>query len=71
MHTLRHLIKDVSKCALGCGIPQEPVQEAVCHLVIFLVRKGPWTGGSGDLSSGLLLLAISVSLGEPLLQNLS
>lgn len=42
----------------GCGIPQEPIQEAVCHyVIILLLRKGPWTRESGVVTSGLFLLA--------------
>ena len=41
----------------GSGIPQEPVQEAVYHLVILLLRKGPWTKELGGVTSGLFLLA--------------
>ena len=50
----------------GCGIPQESVWEAGCHLVIFLEER-PWTREFRDLSFGLFLLAASRSLGKSLL----
>ena len=50
----------------GCGIPQESVWEAGCHLVIFLEER-PWTRKFRDLSFGLFLLAASRSLGKSLL----